>query len=60
MKLTAYEKERLIYINRTMNELHTRLNAIYENLVDGDTDDLALEIIGMIEELKMLLDSTNE
>ena len=60
MKLTAYEKERLIYINRTMNELHTRLNAIYENLVDGDTDDLALEIIGMIEELKMLLESTNE
>lgn len=60
MKLTAYEKERLIYINRTMDELHTRLNAIYENLVDGDTDDLALEIIGMIEELKMLLESTNE
>lgn len=60
MKLTAYEKERLIYINRTMDELHTRLNAIYENLVDGDTDDLALEIIGMMEELKMLLESTNE
>lgn len=60
MKLTAYERERLIYINRTMDELHTRLNAIYENLVDGDTDDLALEIIGMIEELKMLLESTNE
>lgn len=60
MKLTAYERERLIYINRTMDELHTRLNAIYENLVDGDTDNLALEIIGMIEELKMLLESTNE
>ena len=60
MKLTAYERERLIYINRTMDELHTRLNAIYENLVDGDTNDLALEIIGMIEELKMLLESTNE
>ena len=59
MKLTAYERERLIYINRTMDELHTRLNAIYENLVDGDTNDLALEIIGMIEELKMLLESTN-
>tara|TARA_S200002703_G_scaffold23320_2_gene20136 strand:+ start:4841 stop:4972 length:132 start_codon:yes stop_codon:yes gene_type:complete len=43
-----------------MDELHARLNAIYENLVDGDADDLALEIIGMIEELKMLLESTNE
>lgn len=43
-----------------MDELHTRLNSIYENLVDGDTDDLALEIIGMMEELKMLLESTNE
>ena len=60
MKLTAYERERLIYINRTMNELHNKLNTIYENLVDGDSSGLALEIVCMIAELQMLLESTKE
>jgi len=60
VKLTAYEKERLIYINRTMDELHNKLNAIYENLVDGSTNELALEIVCMIADLQMLLESTKE
>jgi len=60
VKPTAYERERLIYINRTMEELHNKLNAIYENLVDGETNDLVLDILWMIENLQMLLESTEQ
>tara|TARA_R100001443_G_scaffold44468_2_gene57416 strand:- start:2725 stop:2856 length:132 start_codon:yes stop_codon:yes gene_type:complete len=43
-----------------MDELHNKLNAIYENLVDGSTNELALEIVCMIADLQMLLESTKE
>lgn len=43
-----------------MNELHNKLNTIYENLVDGDNSGLALEIVCMIADLQMLLESTKE
>ena len=54
MKITAYEKERLKYINNTMDELYDKVDSLYESLVDREQttrsiDDL-IEILQTIKE----------
>jgi hypothetical protein len=33
---SAYDRERLVYINSLMDSIHELTNNIYESLVDGD------------------------
>ena len=45
--LSVFEMQRIQYINKLMNRIHDRTNALYENLMDA-------EYISVIEDLKEL------
>jgi len=52
--ITAYERERLKYINYTMDELYDKIDHLYEGLVDRDN------ILGIIEDLIKSLEDMKE
>ena len=53
MKITAYEKERLKYINNTMDKLYDKVDSLYESLVDRDNTILAIdELIEILQTMK--------
>jgi hypothetical protein len=54
MKITAYEKERLKYINNTMDQLYDKVDSLYESLVDRDNT------IGTIDDLIEILQTMKE
>lgn len=60
MKLTAHERERLKYINYTMNFLYEKLAAIYENMVDKEHGQLCSEISEMIKQLEDIRDESEQ
>jgi hypothetical protein len=45
--VSVFEMQRIQYINKLMNRIHDRTNALYENLMDA-------EYISVIEDLKEL------
>tara|TARA_Y100001973_G_C5130732_1_gene297626 strand:- start:354 stop:530 length:177 start_codon:yes stop_codon:yes gene_type:complete len=45
MKITAYERERLKYINDTMDDLYDKIDSLYESIVDRDSTADAIDII---------------
>ena len=45
--VSVFEMQRITYINKLMNRIHDRTNALYENLMDA-------EYISVIEDLKEL------
>jgi hypothetical protein len=51
------EKERAERINFRINEYHSVLNNIYENLVDRDYEPVETDIKFLIMELKLILKS---
>lgn len=51
-KPTAYDNERLNYINQLMGGLHDSLNSIYEHLVDRDFESLNKELTKIMSDLK--------
>jgi len=56
-KITAYERERLQYINHTMDLLYDMLDNISENLVDKEYSITVKEIDKLIESLEDIKDS---
>jgi hypothetical protein len=54
MKITAFEKERLNYINNTMDQLYDKVDSLYESLVDRDNS------IGTIDDLIEILQTMKE
>ena len=53
MKITAYEKERLKYINNTMDKLYDKVDSLYESLVDRDNTILAIDdLIEILQTMK--------
>ena len=53
MKITAYEKERLKYINNTMDQLYDKVDSLYESLVDRDNTILAIDdLIEILQTMK--------
>ena len=36
MKITAYQRERLMHINAMMNELYDKLDSLYEEVADEE------------------------
>ncbi len=53
MKITAYEKERLNYINNTMDQLYDKVDSLYESLVDRDNTILAIDdLIEILQTMK--------
>jgi hypothetical protein len=49
---SAFDRERLIYINHLMDEIHSSSNEIYESLVDGDIKKLNEDIAKLMFILK--------
>tara|TARA_R110000796_G_scaffold219430_2_gene335427 strand:- start:13828 stop:14031 length:204 start_codon:yes stop_codon:yes gene_type:complete len=45
--VSVFEMQRIQYINKLMNRIHDRTNALYENLMDA-------EYVSVIEDLKEL------
>ncbi len=56
-KITAYERERLKYINYTMDELYDLLDNISENLVDKEYSDTIKDINKLIKSLEEIKES---
>ena len=53
MKITAYEKERLNYINNTMDKLYDKVDSLYESLVDRDNTTSAIDdLIEILQTMK--------
>ena len=52
MRPSAYDLERLAYINSTMETIHDHADEIYESLVDREFDKLIPVIDELISELK--------
>ncbi len=44
MKITAYQRERLIHINSMMNDLYDKLDSLYEEVADEEYTN-AVEVI---------------
>lgn len=59
-KPTAYDNERLNYINQLMGGLHDSLNSIYEHLVDRDFESLNKELTKIMSDLKDIKLSTED
>jgi len=59
-KPSAYDIERLAYINQLMDGLHDSLNSIYENLIDRDFETLNKEITQLMSTLSDIKESTED
>jgi hypothetical protein len=59
-KPSAYDTERLAYINQLMDGLHDSLNAVYETLVDRDFEGLNREINQLMSSLRDIKASTED
>tara|TARA_B100001093_G_scaffold243456_1_gene233235 strand:- start:463 stop:645 length:183 start_codon:yes stop_codon:yes gene_type:complete len=51
MKITAYQRERLKYINAMMNDLYDKLDSLYEEVADEEYLRAATVIDGLIRDL---------
>ena len=51
MKITAYQRERLKYINAMMNALYDKLDSLYEEVADEEYLRAATVIDGLIRDL---------
>jgi hypothetical protein len=56
MSIPSADKDRLIHINFTMNEIHDSADSIYEHLIDREYSD----VLNIIRELKDVLSSLEE
>ena len=51
MKITAYQRERLMHINAMMNELYDKLDSLYEEVADEEYTKAANVIDVLISDL---------
>jgi len=51
MKITAYQRERLKYINAMMNDLYDKLDSLYEEVADEEYLRAVTVIDGLIRDL---------
>lgn len=60
MNISPEEKERIDYINITMDDINSSATLIYEFLIDKEKDNLKKEIIYLIKRLRYLLRSLED
>lgn len=60
MKLTTRDKERLLHVNKTMDDIHESTTLIYENFIDEEYNELRVEIQIAINKLNYLLKCVEE
>jgi len=51
MKITAYQRERLMHINAMMNDLYDKLDSLYEEVADEEYLRAVTVIDGLIRDL---------
>ena len=51
MKITAYQRERLIHINSMMNDLYDKLDSLYEEVADEEYTNAVKVIDALIQAL---------
>ena len=51
MKITAYQRERLIHINSMMNDLYDKLDSLYEEVADEEYTNAVEVIESLIQSL---------
>lgn len=51
MKITAYQRERLIHINSMMNDLYDKLDSLYEEVADEEYINAVKVIDALIQAL---------
>jgi hypothetical protein len=57
MKITAYQRERLIHINSMMNDLYDKLDSLYEEVADEEYINAVKVIDALIQALADIKES---
>ena len=60
MTSNGVERDKIKFINFTMNEIHDSLNELYENFVDGDYTEVKQEAAFIIRTLTSLQESVED
>jgi len=60
MTSNRVERDKIKFINFTMNEIHDSLNELYENFVDGDYTEVKQEAAFIIRTLTSLQESVED
>lgn len=58
--IPSIERERVQNINYVMDDLHTSVNDIYEDMIDEEYIMLRTNVLGLIKKLKIILDSIED
>lgn len=58
--ISPIDRQRIQYINNLMDNLHNKLNDLYESLVDREFNDIESTSAEIIDELNLLIESIKD